>query len=194
MKFRKINNIQITNAIAYARRSKAHPDTLYYNIVMGSEGEGFYPYYICLASKYFKPSTLTDTLELSDNNYTIQLIKDKDKQPRLYKDGKKIFSVYKSNGYSYPNDTLLIWEIPNVKYTNVKYTLTGCVEKLEEGGGIGKERNGVKYYSPSVLLEIYGDCKLEWSALNEQGLPIKQTVTYKYDSDEYSITDIEVIQ
>lgn len=207
MKIKKLNHIQITSAKAYARTNK-YTDKLFYNIILGSEGEGFFPYFISLAYKHFKPNNISDVLELTDDNYVIKTVKeyyklvdgkkipytDKEQKPiKTLKDGKKYFTIYKTNGYSFPKDTLLIWEIPNIKYTNVTYSLSGDVELIEEGGGIGKERNGVKYVSPCLLLEIYGDCELKWNAINRNNEKIQQIITYKYNSDEYSISDITII-
>lgn len=194
MKVIKISSTKVECPTATAVMSKNNKDPRF-KIILGSEGDGVYPYMLGLDTKYFKPTDIEDKVILEGDNYIIKEVKSPDtKKPMVLPDGKKLYTISKSSAHTFPKDTIVIWEIPNSRYTDVEYEISGDVEKLVEGGSIGKIRNGIAYTSPTLVLEVFGDCELKWTALNKENKRISQTVKYSYDSDEYKISSIEIVK
>lgn len=190
MKVIKVSNTKVECAKATVVKSKTNE--LRYKIILGSEGDGIHPYLLGLDTRYFKPESMDDVLSLDGDNFIIKEVRDRvTKKPMTLPCKKKLFTISKSNAHTFPTDSIVIWEIPNNRYRDVTYELNGDVELLVEGGNIGKIRNDIAYTSPTLLLEIYGNCELRWKGVDKNGNIVYQTVVYKYESNEFNISTIE---
>jgi hypothetical protein len=164
------------------KRKKSN--NLYFNIRHGSMG--LWVYILSLDAVYFKPKQDDQSLELTGDNYILLPIK---KNGEVAKDnnGNTIYSLTIDEMQNHKKDIILFWEIPNRFYTDINIKLSGMVVKLGEGS-TGRIRDGVPYTSPAPVLEIVGDCKLEWTGLDKEGKTVGQVINYIYADENWTIT------
>ena len=167
---------------------KKKPNTLYFNIKHGSRGDKLHSYTFGLDASKFKPTSISDELELKDDNYVLLPIY-KNEEQRKDRAGHPMYFISTDDMDDHKNDYIILWEIPNKFYTNVEYTTSGNVNVLGEGK-IGRSRGGEDYISPSPILEVYGVCSLEWTACKD-GSRYKQS--FSYDGEKWSIEAMTII-
>lgn len=157
----------------------------YYNITLGFRGYEYKIYTIYLSHRHFKSEKNMEVLELTDNNYVLQPIKENGK---IQKDnhGNPMYCIYCSDINNYKRDIVLIWEIPNKLYTDIMYEIKGDVRQLAEAT-YGQEREGKIYKSPIPVLEIFGDCELTWSGIDNHSLKVGQVIKYNYVLDQWDM-------
>lgn len=164
----------IGNAVATIFKNK---DTIHFNIKHGSSGRDLHVWSCGMDKKYFNPAKhQSSTFELTDDNYVLLPVRKNGEQLKD-KNNNNIYSVSIDNVKNHKKDIILIWEIPNNKYTSVVFTINGDVSLLGEGV-IGKTRNGVDYTSPAPVLEIFGVCKLTWSGIDEHNNTVGGVIEY----------------
>lgn len=176
MRILKLSGIDVTNVVAKAISRKN--DKLYYNITVGSKNPKYKFYCMYLSTKCFLPKTENDELELTGNDYIISPVKSNGENQKD-SNGNNLYCIYNGGSSNYKSDIVLIWEIPNRNYTDIKYTLEGDVELLAEASD-GKERSDISYISPIPILEIFGDCVLRWTGKDRFNNPVGQVVKYDY--------------
>ncbi len=159
----------------------------YFNIMHGSRD---FKVWSCGMNKHlFNPDNYghdITKLELSANNYTLRPI-----QTAKNPGETQFYAVYSDNVDSHTTDTVLFWEIPNKRYTNVNYTFEGSCREIG-CGETGMVRDGTSYMSPAPVLEIYGDVTLEWTGIDMQGKNLSQTIHYEYATSTWKIPPIEI--
>lgn len=153
------------------RRNKA----LYFNIKHGSQGTELWAYSCELSKDYFIPELPSDELKLDQDNYVLIPVK---KNGSVVKDkkGNALYMLTVDHNHNHRRDLLLFWEIPNVNYIDVTYSISGMANEIGKGWS-GKDRGEYVFKSPAPVLEVYGDAMLEWSAKNKNGDTFKQTIS-----------------
>lgn len=151
---------------------------LYYNIVNGTSETGFNKYVIYLREKDFRDlSNLNKSSILLDRkDYVIKPVylgntvaKDESGNVKYNLHLNKFDSVYKTS--------LVIWEIPNFHYEDVKFeVISGNVEVLGQGTN-GINRDGRAYTSPAPILEVEGDVTISWSGKDRRGNMVGEVLT-----------------
>ena len=167
---------------------KSASNKLYYNIILGSKPPHGRTTTIKLDSLLFDPVKQEDLI-LENDNY---ILKPYIRNNKVDKDshGNTNFVLTQDNNGVHKRDILVLWEIPNNRYTNVRYHIEGEVNILSRAIS-GKTSNDQKFTSPYLLLEVYGSCNLEWTGLDKDNRLVKQTVDY----NEYPETwDIGIAQ
>lgn len=162
----------------------------YYNIVVGTRDINHKRYIIKLNKHYFDPDTI-ENLTLNKDNYVLIpfLINGKIADGNeLHKDsnGNPMYILSKDNETIHKKDILVFWEIPNIMYTDVKFNTSGYVEVIARASS-GKTRQGKIYTSPYPVLEVFGDCRLSWSARDKNGCICRQDITYNQRDDKWDI-------
>lgn len=188
MRIFQIHGLTLSKPIAYTYENKENNE-LYYNISIGMDDLYFKQYILKLDAKYFKPKSIDDKLELSDDNYILKpyLIPHSNNIYRVKKN--QVYMISKNNSHIQRSDILLLWEIPNKQYTNVKYKTEGFVNVIAEASA-GRYRNNKIYSSPCPVLEIFGDCKLSWIGTDINGNKFSQNIEYNTVSDKIEIQAI----
>jgi hypothetical protein len=198
MKILRLTSINVGPVIAQTFKKSKDANNIYFNIKHGSAGKNLWVYSCGLHSVHFKPANEKDSLELSGDNYILRPIKKRvggsedDKIVLKDKIGNTLYSISIDNMRHHKKDIILFWEIPNNNYTDVSYTTSGNVSELGKGW-IGKERNEKLYSSPAPVLEIQGNCSLEWVAVDIDGFKIKQTIKYDFEKANWDISPIKRI-
>lgn len=173
MKLLKLTDYNLTTVKPYVFKDKK--GNSYYNIMLGNRDPNGFKYIIKIDKNLHDPDKEQDIL-LDQDTYFI----------RPYVQNKKIVNDSKNNpcyiltndeSSVYKNDILLIWEIPNNMYENVKYVVEGNVNTLV-CAYTGRTRGLKVYKSPCLLLEIFGDCVLGWSGTTINNQTITQRIEY----------------
>lgn len=163
---------------------------LYYNIWHGLRSLGFWAYVCTLNHKHFAPRTRDDVIELDKNNYALKPVMKKGDCLKDSRDNELYCICVDEDDLSHRKNILLFWEIPNINYINVKFNTTANAALLGEGS-YGKHRGKTHYISPYPVLEIMGDCTLEWSAEDIQGNKITQKIDVRiHDTNTFTIHPI----
>ena len=164
----------------------------FYKITHGSFAHGLHAWILPLAQAIFgKQDDGVEGSEkvLTEDSYVLQPIIVKDKHITDI-NGQKKYRITRDNLLDHKKDVLLFWEIPNNYYTHVKYNISGSCAKIAEGKS-GRNRNGKQYTSPFPVIEIMGDCTLTWSAKDTiNNREISQTISYKYNTEDFDISPI----
>ena len=178
MKIKKLttNLLLPVKADVVANKNK-DKNSIYYNIKHGGRGDGLFTYTIGVDKRLFKPTNTDDRLEFIDENYILLPIYENNVRKQDSK-GNYLYFISTDGMEDHKNDYLLLWEIPNKFYMDVKYEINGDVKLIGEGS-LGRTRGITSYTSPAPVLEIYGNCELSWSGLSEDGNLYKQRVTFK---------------
>ena len=163
---------------------------LYFNYHHGLKLKNFHLYTLSFSTRHFLPKSESDKLILKDDNYIIMpIIKDGEK----LKDNNNniLYNVHVDNNKSHIKDVILFWEVPNRNYSNIKYKLEGDVELIAEASS-GITRSGKLSITPMPVLDIFGDCKLSWNAVNSKGENIEQTIEFNYYEDRWDMSDMKI--
>lgn len=188
MKLIKISGIDVKNVIATTHVNKK--GEMFYNIILGSKDstQKFYTLYI--GTKFKRPTSSEDKYELIGDDFCISSIKTKKGDNLKDLNGNQIYCIYRDENTMYKSDVLLLLEIPNKMYTDVSYKLEGDIEELAKAS-VGKERMGVVYSSPALMLEIFGDCKITWQGLDRNKNQVGKQILYSYDKGTWDITNLD---
>lgn len=189
MKIIKLTSSIVSKVIASTVKNK-NKTKEYYNIKHGGRGEGLHTYKMGMDERIFKVDK--SELILNDDNYILIPIY---RQKKQLKDKADNFMYYISTDQmeDHKNDHIVFWEIPNKFYTDVKYEITGDVNTIA-CGTIGRSRGNVNYTSPAPILEVYGECTLSWTAIDNNGRKLEQVFTFedgKWNIGTVNITEIE---
>lgn len=174
MRILKLTAVSCSPAIATVYSNRKNKE-LYFNVKHGSQGSDLWAYSCELNKDYFKPDSASAELKMDADNYVIIPVK---KNGQLVTDKKDntLYMVTIDHNQNHKHDLLLFWEIPNVNYTKVEYKLSGMVNCIGTGWS-GKERGNICFKSPAPVLEVYGNAVLEWSAIDQDGNSLKQTIS-----------------
>jgi len=172
-------------AITYKRSENVR----YFNIVHGNKGAMF-GYWLARINKHIaQPVNDNDIYTFTGNNYTLVPYRHSD-GVSTDKLGNTIYSVSSDNGTEHIRDIILFWEIPNRSYVKVDYKISGSVTEIGKGY-TGRDRGEHVFKSTAPILEVFGDCTLEWTAVDLDGLTYTQTITYVHESGSW---DVQVIK
>lgn len=146
----------------------------YYNLKHGSIGRSLWRYIMFLSNTCFKYTPGVEEKQLIGNNYSLRAI---NKKGEFIKDekGNRLYNIVTDKNSSHYNDLLIFWDIPNFNYTEVSYKLSGNVNLIAEATN-GKDRGDIVFTSPAPVLEVLGNCKLEWCGKNSDGKHVSQTI------------------
>jgi len=178
MKIKKLTTSVLLPVTADVIANKNKEDTaLFYNVKHGSRGEGLFTYTIGVDKRLFKPTNSNDKLSFDDNNYILLPIYDK-KQHKKDSKNNYLYFISTDRMEEHKNDYIVLWEIPNRFYTDVSYDISGDVKLIGEGS-LGRSRGSNIFTSPAPVLEVYGNCKLEWSGHDSKSTVYSQVITFK---------------
>lgn len=154
MKLLRLSNNDVLPVIAKAYEYK---NKLQYFIKFGNVGKDLWELRLMLNNKYFVPNSKEDKLEMTDDDYFLTPVKDKD--GNILKDNinNQLYMISKDDNGYHKKDVVLFWEIfINNKYD---YTINGDYNIIGKGYS-GKERNDKLYIYPIVAIELLSDCEL----------------------------------
>jgi hypothetical protein len=193
MYFKKISLYDLSTPSATVFKNKK-TDDLFFNLRLGITGEKTWEYILLFDKRKYIPKDANDKLELDGVNYNIKPIKDKlpDNKFILKKDGKGNvqYVVSEDSSSFHKKDLILIWELPNRNFTNIKYEIKGPHNILAEAV-TGKERSENIYTSPIILAELLGDCDLKWEGIQDTGDILEQSINFKYETGQFTINLIK---
>jgi hypothetical protein len=188
MKMLKLTGLRVMPVYASVYIGK-RTQVRYFNIMHGSRD--FSVWSCGMNKRLFNPDNYgrdVDKIELTDNNYTLVPVETA-KNPN----NTQFYAVYSDGVESHTTDIILFWEIPNKRYTEVTYSISGSCREL--GSGVtGMTRDGIEYRSPAPVLEIYGDVTLSWSGKDMIGQSLSQTISYDYATASWKIPPMEVTE
>ncbi len=162
----------------------------YHNVRHGSHQSGFWAYTLGVSNRLHKVNDDEDKVELIDDNYILLPIKRNGKQI-IDGRGNGMYYLDSDNIDEHTNDYIVLWNIPNNFYKDVKYEVSKNV--LELGVGFsGKVRGDDIYISPSPLLEVTGNAVLRWTGVDKDGNKLKQVI--KFNGDIWTVGDIDIIE
>lgn len=159
----------------------------YLNILLGTLHPHGKKYTIKLESQVFD---VDNPKELLEDTYILKPFI-RNKKPETDKHDNINYVLTKDSNSIHKKDVLLIWEIPNNNYLNITYNLQGSCQKLVEAVS-GRSRTNNKLTAPCLLIEVLGDCKLEWRGVDLDGRQVSQTIDYDYNKGAWNIRPIEV--
>lgn len=173
----------IKPAIAVARykynKRKDEEKDLRFCIQHGSHGKNTWCAEFFITESLI-PKDKDDTLELKDNIYTLKVKRDKNNNKPIkdrLNNNVYTISINKEN-LMLDTDQIVFWNIPVGIYTDVGYKITGSVTELCKGIN-GKFMLDQFYTSPAPVLNVYGDCSLEWFAKDKRkNKQYRQTISY----------------
>lgn len=170
----------------------------YYNVKHGSSSKNanndsdLWSYSFGLAKNHFPVQDDVPELLLEGDDYIITTVKVNGESIKDKK-GNVLYNISKDDNDVHKKDIILLWEIPNKNYIDVKYVAEGTCTILGEGIS-GKERGDVIYSSPAPVIEILGDVTLTWSGRyfdNNNGYKkVSQVIKYNYANNSWDIKPI----
>lgn len=164
----------------------------YYNIQHGSSDYGQHNYLINLEAKDFDAngSDKKDQAVLTGELYTLKPIYINNE---LAKDriGNTRYCLAMDHNHSHSNDLILLWEIPNFSYTDVKFRVVKGVCNCLAMGTTGRNREGIIYKSPAPILEASGDFVIEWVGLNKDLELVGNTISYDSKTNVFTSEEID---
>lgn len=179
---------------AVARRfvSKVvNADKLVYTLAIGSPGVDLWLYYMSIGKSILKNIEGTpDEIVLDKNSYTIRPIRDANKNVIKDKKGNIRYRIEEDPNTAFKNDMILLVELPNKNYLEIKYRLEGDVSLLAEAC-TGKERQAMTFKSPALVLEVTGDFKLVYEAKDQNGNLVTGAMSYDYTRKTFNPIDKE---
>ncbi len=161
----------------------------YHNVKHGSYERGFWAYSIGVSKKLCNPDVDKEPMSLTDDNYKLIPIK-RDGNPVVDKKDNIMYYLADDMSDEHRDDYLVLWNIPNACYRDVKYEFTGNVNEIGKGYN-GKIRDNTQYISPSPVLEVVGPAVLRWSGITLNGDTVKQKIVF--DNSNWIIEPIETI-
>jgi len=164
-------------------------DSKYYNLIHGTKGVSTWKWSCSLDINYFTVNDQPFTMDGDD--YVLIPIRGVGGSIKKDIKGNAYYMLSKDNTYTHRKDILLLWEIPNKNYSDVKYTIVGDSEVLGSGCN-GRIRGEKRYLSPAPIIEIFGDTTLTWSGVDTSGRTHSQTITYTRASDNWDINKINI--
>lgn len=184
----KLVKDSIRPIIAYANHNRAKSE-LHYAVTHGTAGSNF-GYWMCKINTHInKPSKLGDEVELRDNSYILIPLKN---SKGFIKDklGNNIYYINKDNNTVHKRDIVVFWEIPNINYVNVTYSLSGSVYEIGVAYN-GKDRGDIVFKAPAPIIEVFGDCLLKWEATDVHGNTYSQQIEYRHGDAYWDIQPIK---
>ena len=195
MKFIKLTAFKQEAVVAKIYYHKKN-GKMYYNVKHGSSKttnntNELWSYSFGLSKSYFPVSEENPELVLKDDDYVITTVKI-DGEVIKDKKGNVLYNISKDDNNVHKKDIILLWEIPNKNYIDVKYVAEGTCTILGEGIS-GKERGDVIYSSPAPVIEILGDVTLTWTGRyydNNTYKKVSQVIKYNYANNSWDIKPI----
>lgn len=170
---------------------------MYYNVKHGSSSKNasndsdLWSYSLGLAKNHFPVNEDVPELDLDGDDYIITTVKVNGEIMRDKK-GNVLYNISRDKTDVHKKDIILLWEIPNKNYVDVKYVAEGTCTILGEGIS-GKERGDVIYSSPAPVIEILGDVTLTWTGRyydNNTYKKVSQVIKYNYANNSWDIKPI----
>jgi len=190
MKIMKLTTSVLLPVTAEVVTNKSKDNSLFYNIKHGGRGSGLFTYTIGVDKRLFKPTGTHDKLHLIDNNYIMLPIYE-NKKHKTDSKGNYLYFISTDTMEDHKNDYIILWEIPNKFYSNVTFKTYGDVRVIGEGL-LGRSRGIENYTSPAPVLEVFGNCTLEWSATDENGKMYSHKTSL--DDDGWKIGELTVVK
>lgn len=189
MRIIELNNLGVRTPVAKVYQNKE--GKLYYNYKIGLKYKDCKEYTLSFSNKDYTPNTKDDVLILDKDNYNIVPVY---KNGELAKDrnNNQVYTVREDNTVSHRSHSLVIWELPNNDFVDIKYELEGSVAKLADASS-GVYRNDTMYITQILMLSVHGDCKLTASFKDSEGKSYVKTYTYKCLTDKWDIGEIKEI-
>lgn len=185
-----LSELKTTPAIAQVYHNKTKGQ-LYYNIRHGAPGVNFGYWLGMISPSVAIPKDINDILTMDDDSYTLSAHR-KNGETVTDKLGNVTYTINKDFSSMHKNDTLLLWEIPNKEYVDVRYSISGNAKEIGIGYN-GKDRGDVVYKSPAPVVEVYGKAILAWTAINVDGEMQTQTIHIDQNG-AFNIETIKVIK
>lgn len=193
MYFKKISLYDVSPVVANVFKNKK-TGGMYYNLRIGTPGEKTWEYNLLFDKRYYSPVEVTDRLTLDNNNYIIKPIKEKSSQGRFEakkdKRGNVFYVVTEDQSSFHKKDLILLWELPNRNFTEIKYDVKGSHNIIAEAKA-GKERDSEVFTSPILLIELLGDCILHWVGTQDSGAMLEQEIKFTYESGQFIVDSIK---
>ncbi len=177
MRIRKLTTNLLLNVKAKTVNIKPTGAT-HFNIRHGSASEGLHDYIIYMDRRYFKPEDNITEKILNDDDYILKPVYKNNIHIQDRKDNYS-YTLSRDEVEDHKKDYIILWEIPNKFYSDVKFDVSGNAIILGTGYS-GRVRDGKVYSSPAPVLEVYGTATLEWSGIRDDKL-YKQIITFKDD-------------
>lgn len=187
MKIKRLTDAGASPAIADVY---IDPDTKkkHFNLVHGIKGADLWKWYAGIDPNYI--DTNTDKLVLDQDNYCLTPVMRGGKH-MMDKKNNKCYNIATDNNPSHCTDVLLLWNIPSRSYRNISYSISGDVSLIGEGYN-GKSTSDRVITAPAPVLEIFGDCEISWSGINNSGAMVKQQIKYHYHTEQWDINPVEL--
>ena len=147
----------------------------HHNVKHGMKAPGFVAVQLGVSDDILDASEQKTPAVLSDDNYVLMPIF-RGNEHKVDGRGNHLYYIAEDVDSTSADGVIVLWDIPNLKYTNVEYVISGNVDELAVGSS-GKIRSGTKYSSPSPLLEITGNATLRWSGIAGDEM-YSQTIIY----------------
>lgn len=166
---------------------KTKQNRLYYSLKLGDYNvkNVSKTYHFTIDAKMAKPTSETDTLRLDGNNYEITPIKSHGEK-LVNGRGEQVYNITSTRNSIMDKDLLVCWFIPAKRCIpgSTIYTIEGDVTQISEAVN-AKERDGVIFATPIPIIEIYGNCVLNWSSVNVDGRKLGQKIVYDIQQDKF---------
>lgn len=167
----------------------------YYNICHG-DPEGWL-YKMSVDKRFYDPAKNNNLpIVLNDNNYTCNIIKDKEGTAIMDSTGKPYRTISKKqppskkaifNFDDNDNDIILFCQF-ETDVVNVSYSINGMVEEIGCAQFIN-DIEGTKHKVPGPVLLIYGNCTLKYRGFKADGSVVDKTLKYNYENNDFSLKD-----
>ena len=124
MRIIQISGMYLTTPNASVYRNKK--GDAYFNIFFGTNDGKHRVYKLMFYNRYFDPNKM-NKIDYSRDDYALAPYIKNNKEIHS-RDGELIYIITRDTSYNIKNNVLLFWEIPNARYTDVKYNVKGSAE------------------------------------------------------------------
>jgi len=189
MKIVKLTTAEVKSVTCHAYSKYDDNGSIFrrYTIRHGTMGKGFGYWLLPVMGNISIPEANDSVIELNNDYYTLINRKISGASKDIL--GNDMYSLSRDFSTLHRKDLIVLWDIPNKNYTDVGYTINGDVELIGTGYN-GKIRGEHTYKSPAPVLEVFGDCNMEWYATDKEGNKLTQKIAYDYASGQWDISTI----
>lgn len=183
------NKIEPVEAFASPNKKKQNEKNAKctFCITHGSFGNGLWNIKTYLHTRSFPLGNPGDKIKLEGDDFTFSAIR---KDNKFIKDqkGNFIYIISKDNSKYDINTIILFWNLPILPNAEVTYSLHGSARLIAEGT-FGKFHIDNLIKTPAPIIEITGDCKLEWYIKDYKHNTITtQSITYDSQLDSWDMS------
>ena len=179
MKLLRLTYLATEEVKAQAFKSN-NKESMHYAVKHGTDGSNFGYWLGRISKKVSEPDNISDVFTLKGNNFILLPVK-RDSEILRDKLGNIVYTIGIDFNTMHQKDIILYWEIVNKNYNTIEYSISGDVSEIGKGYN-GKDRGDIVYKSPAPVLEIYGNCTLNWTAVDVLGDEYTQEIVY-HDND-----------